>query len=277
MSCLFSWLACRRLAAPTSDVQIELPNGVIQVKRGDRSKRGEALACAAQSFAGTAHSAPEGTLDWICGPKLKNQWDDPRRLKLTSWVLKMVDKLVHDIQGGFALAALRENGEVGAVIFVTQKLAGAQGSTFAINCRLLGSILCGSVGLPPFKELGDAKAGIKARFKELFKIEELQKKHVPFPHVYVNVMAVHPDAQGQGFCSLMMRRVNEYADSLNLPLWLETSGTRNVEIYKKFGYEVVEQFTIETENDPDNSEPHTDEFGMFRPAANPKATQPLKC
>jgi len=109
-----------------------------------------------------------------------------------------------------------------------------------------------------------------------FMVEELQKKHVPFPHVYVNVMAVHPDAQGKGFCSLMMRLVNEYADSLNLPLWLETSGTRNVEIYKKFGYEVIEQFTVETANDPDNSEPLTDEFCMLRPAANPKATQPLR-
>jgi len=257
------------------DVKIQLPDRVTQVKRTDHTKRGEAMACAAKSFAGTAYSAPEGTLDWVLGPKLKNQWDDPRRLKMTNWFIKLVDKLVHDIQGGFALAALRENGELGAVIFVVPKLAGAGANQFPITCRMLGSILCGSVGLPPFKELGDAKAGVKARLEVIQTFETIQKKHVPFPHVYVNVMAVHPDAQGMAFCSLMMRRVNEYADSLNLPLWLETSGIRNAEIYKKFGYEVVEQFTLKKDNDPDDSEPHTDEFGMLRPAANPKATQPL--
>ena len=46
-------------------------------------------------------------------------------------------------------------------------------------------------------------------------------------------MSVDPDAQGLGFCGKLMRAVNVWADNLQLPLWLETSGTRNVAIYER--------------------------------------------
>ena len=46
-------------------------------------------------------------------------------------------------------------------------------------------------------------------------------------------MSVDPDAQGLGFCGKLMRAVNVWADNLQLPLWLETSGARNVAIYER--------------------------------------------
>merc|ERR1719453_884834 len=99
--------------------------------------------------------------------------------------------------------------------------------------------------------MGDTKKGIEKRLNSLGVIQEIQKKHVSGPHVYVNVMAVHPDAQGKGLCGKLMRQVNVYADQLKLPLYLEASGEKNVSVYKRFGYEVVEQFTVQCKDDPD--------------------------
>jgi ribosomal protein S18 acetylase RimI-like enzyme len=139
-----------------------------------------------------------------------------------------------------------------------------QFSKMASGLGLL-NLLC-KHGLPPLKQMGDAKKGIEKRFESLGVIEQVQRRHAPGPHVYVQVMAVHPDSQGKGLCGKLMRQVNVYADKLKLPLYLETSGEKNVSVYKRFGYQVVEQFTVECKKDPDNSKPHTDEFGMLRPA-----------
>ena len=72
-------------------------------------------------------------------------------------------------------------------------------------------------------------------------------------------MSVDPDAQGLGFCGKLMRAVNVWADDLQLPLWLETSGTRNVSIYERFGYKTAEQYTLKCKDDI-----HEEEFGMIR-------------
>eukprot|EP00438_Fugacium_kawagutii_P025956 Skav207681 [mRNA] locus=scaffold1857:488630:488875:- [translate_table: standard] len=74
-------------------------------------------------------------------------------------------------------------------------------------------------------------------------------------------MSVDPDAQGLGFCGKLMRAVNAWADKLQLPLYLETSGERNVAIYQRFGYKTMERFTLQVKNDTDI---HDDEFGMLR-------------
>merc|ERR1712032_1607491 len=92
-----------------------------------------------------------------------------------------------------------------------------------------------------------------------------QKQHVSGPHIYVNAVAVDTSCQGQGHSSRLMRQVNAYADSLSLPLYLETSGSRNVAIYQRFGYRVVDCFSIHCDSDSDNSEA-LEEYAMLRPA-----------
>lgn len=142
---------------------------------------------------------------------------------MIEWCLWMAVTACLDHSGGFILAATLESGELGAVCVVAPNLHGNP-SKVASGCLLLRG-LCKN-GLPPFKEMGDARKGILKRFEGLVGIEEMHGKHASGSHVYVNVMAVHPDAQGKGLCGKLMRQVNVYADKQKLPLYLETSGQK---------------------------------------------------
>merc|ERR1712150_192908 len=80
-----------------------------------------------------------------------------------------------------------------------------------------------------------------------FEVEFL-KKHCSGSHYHINIAAVDPCAQGLGHSSKMLRRINELADSEQLPCCLLTAGPadtpKKVAIYSRFGYEVVEEQTI---------------------------------
>ena len=60
-----------------------------------------------------------------------------------------------------------------------------------------------------------------------------------------------------------MRYVNASPDRRQLPLWLETSGERNVCIYERFGYKAMERYDLRS-----RGELHSDEFGMLREAVS---------
>ena len=47
-----------------------------------------------RAFGGTATTAPEGTTDWMLGPSLREKWDDPRRVAIVEWMMK-----VHRLKG----------------------------------------------------------------------------------------------------------------------------------------------------------------------------------
>jgi len=262
-SCL-SALCCSKLKGSLDDIPIALPEGVIQIKREDRIKRDLAVALVARSFAGTEMTPPEGSIDWILGPKLKEQWEDPRRLTLMEWFSKMFDRMTHNMGGRFMLAAQLEGGDLGAVVYVIHYPNGFKGMTCRLACNISRIILC-DIGLPASKQLGDGKAGFMKRMGATNVARDMHKKWMSHPHVCLMVTAVEPSVQGRGLCSKLLRQVNIYADSLNLPIWLETSGGRNVAMYSRFGYEVVEKFPLRVEGDPDNFPPR-DEFAMLRPA-----------
>jgi len=63
----------------------------------------------------------------------------------------------------------------------------------------------------------------------------------------VDIMAVVPEAQGQGYTSRLMRAVSRAADAEGVPCYLEASSERNTRIYGRFGYEVRGQSTESTE------------------------------
>jgi ribosomal protein S18 acetylase RimI-like enzyme len=258
MGCFCGLLAKK----PLVELGIELGPGIIFASADNCALRKKIVDCATASFAGSDHSDPEGTLDWVLGPQLAGKWNDPRRLIMMEWCMRMGVSACLDYSGGFILAAPLETGELGAVLFVVPNLHGNP-SKVAKGCLLLNGV-CKN-GLPPFKQMGDARKGIEKRFDAFSVGEEVHHKHASGPHLYVVVMAVHPDAQGQGLCGKLMRQVNVYADKLKLPLYLETSGEKNVNIYRRFGYEVAEQFTMECKKDPDRSEPNTNVFAMMRP------------
>jgi len=51
--------------------------------------------------------------------------------------------------------------------------------------------------------------------------------------------------QGQGIGAALMRHALERVDAERLPAYLESSNSRNISLYRRFGFELVGQFRSE--------------------------------
>ncbi len=80
---------------------------------------------------------------------------------------------------------------------------------------------------------------------------EMHRKYGHFRHWYLSPIGVDPEYQGKGLGSLMIRTMLSRIDDEKLPCLLETQNPTNVEIYKRFGFEVVAKDMI-----PDTDIPH---------------------
>jgi ribosomal protein S18 acetylase RimI-like enzyme len=69
-----------------------------------------------------------------------------------------------------------------------------------------------------------------------FTDEDLER---PGPHWYLDALAVKPERQRQGIGSVLLHAAIAYADADRLPLVLLTCQPRNVDLYKRHGFEVV--------------------------------------
>ena len=80
--------------------------------------------------------------------------------------------------------------------------------------------------------------------KSMEYIEKAHKRLVPFQHWYLAVLAVDPDHQGRGHAGDLLRPMLARIDREGLPLFLETQKERNVALYERFGFEVLEKAPI---------------------------------
>jgi len=89
-------------------------------------------------------------------------------------------------------------------------------------------------------------------------LEERRHHHVPQPHFYLSALGVEPERQGTGTGTALMKPVLERADRDGTPAYLETATARNVLLYERLGFDVVEEMDL----------PRTDVRGwlMLRPA-----------
>ena len=111
---------------------------------------------------------------------------------------------------------------------------GYSGAGFIDSLRLLPSAarMAGSIG-----RLRDVSRAIAA-------LERRRRVHAPGPHFYLSALGVEPARQGEGIGSALMRPVLEMATSTRLPAYLETATGRNVLLYERAGFAVVEELTI---------------------------------
>lgn len=253
------------LPTPPGDLGVPLGDGVFRIE--SRAQRESMVKVFVRSFLGSEKTDPEGALNWVLGPKLENP-EDPRRGIMMNWLLTMGVKVCLDKMGGFALGAKLNNGDLAGLLLITT-FPHKNGQQTIMEKLSFGfgmiPLLCCDIGCPPFGQMGDAAPGIKKRLAKLGINEQKKLKHMPAPHIYVNAVAVDPDAQGKGVSSKLMRTANAYADKMKLPLYLETSGEKNMAIYEHFGYKVVEKFGYDADGDPDNAKPHGAEYIMIRP------------
>ncbi len=88
-------------------------------------------------------------------------------------------------------------------------------------------------------------------------LEERHRHHAPGDHFYLSALGVDTDRQGEGIGTALTRPVLDRCDRDSIPAYLETAGARNVLLYERLGFEVVEELTL----------PRTDVHGwlMLRP------------
>ncbi len=60
------------------------------------------------------------------------------------------------------------------------------------------------------------------------------------PHDYIAFIGLHPDHHGHGVGSALLRPILEMCDQSHLPVCLETTCERNVSLYRRLGFELLD-------------------------------------
>jgi GNAT superfamily N-acetyltransferase len=64
------------------------------------------------------------------------------------------------------------------------------------------------------------------------------------PHYYVRDIGVHPEEQGKGLGSALMRPTLERCDREGLPAYIEASSERSAGLYERLGFEHIEELRV---------------------------------
>jgi GNAT superfamily N-acetyltransferase len=72
----------------------------------------------------------------------------------------------------------------------------------------------------------------------MFKVESL---HPTDRHWYLFTLGTAPERQGKGVGSVLLRTVLAHVDEEGDPAFLESSKERNISLYARFGFEVIDQ------------------------------------
>jgi ribosomal protein S18 acetylase RimI-like enzyme len=78
------------------------------------------------------------------------------------------------------------------------------------------------------------------------------------PHYYLSFVATHDDHRGRGIGERLLAQNLELIDAEHVPAYLESSNPKNMERYRRLGFEPIGEFSM-----PDNGPPVTT---MWRPA-----------
>ena len=104
----------------------------------------------------------------------------------------------------------------------------------------------GTWRLPPSEIMKETPASIKAFGRNLPKalrlLGQVEGLHPKEPnHWYLGYLGTRCDSQGQGIGSAMLREVLGQADDTRTPAYLESSNERNLTLYERHGFRVVEE------------------------------------
>jgi ribosomal protein S18 acetylase RimI-like enzyme len=119
------------------------------------------------------------------------------------------------------------------------------------NERIAGATLAyppGGYPLPLLAQLSIARAAVASAPRMAWRFAHIdgymRKKHLRRPHYYLFMIGVDPAEQGKGHGGLLLRRLNELADSARIECYLETDRQENVALYERFGYQVTTEDTL---------------------------------
>jgi GNAT superfamily N-acetyltransferase len=123
------------------------------------------------------------------------------------------------------------------------------------ECYVSDSLVGGALWLPPGTwRLGGLEqlrliarmAAIQARgLPRILQVLAFVEKHHPHePHWYLPFVGVQPGWQGRGIGSALLEPVLERCDRDGVPAYLKASSERNLALYERHGFEVVEALRL---------------------------------
>ena len=103
----------------------------------------------------------------------------------------------------------------------------------------------GGYPLPVRAQLSLARAALAGGPRIAFRFAQvdayMRGAHLRRPHYYLFMIGVDPSEQGKGHGGVLLRRLNELADSERVECYLETDRQENVALYERFGYRVTSE------------------------------------
>lgn len=70
------------------------------------------------------------------------------------------------------------------------------------------------------------------------------EKRPKTPHHYLDFIGVHPDRQGQGYASALLRHTLTRLDTQGEPAYLESSNPRNNPLYQRHGFQITDEIHL---------------------------------
>jgi GNAT superfamily N-acetyltransferase len=203
-----------------------------------------------------------------------------RRYPLNTWIMEgrpgeEVDEMVR-FSARWINRACRTNGHIivardetsgeaiGAVQFEEKHDSSNALVQFASNFQTgliqYCSMFFGSTGFPSFMK--DER--VQERFNAFEHFAVSHKKVIPYTthHIYLIMIGTDPTIHGKGIGKALLDAMGALADSIRVPIYLETNTERLKGYYERHGYEFKVQFDA-----PDKVDPYKENFGMLRPAA----------
>lgn len=111
---------------------------------------------------------------------------------------------------------------------------GMTGPSFLASLRLL----------PAMSRLAGGFGHLREVSRAMSLLEERRRRHAPAEHFYLAALGVDPDRQGEGIGTALVQPVLARADAGDVPAYLETATGRNVLLYERLGFAVVEELTL---------------------------------
>ncbi len=72
----------------------------------------------------------------------------------------------------------------------------------------------------------------------------VRKRHVPSGHWFLEFIGVIPELQGKGYASTLLTPMLARIEREHLPCYLDTEVEKNVAIYQRHGFKVVEDIEV---------------------------------
>jgi ribosomal protein S18 acetylase RimI-like enzyme len=95
--------------------------------------------------------------------------------------------------------------------------------------------------------LAPVRLGLGAMWRGALLLKAVQKLHacsVAGEHWYLVALGVHPEHQGSGWGSQLVRHGLARAQSRNLPCYLETTNQRNIAFYQRYGFKLMGERSV---------------------------------